>query len=510
MRSAVLLALLLVGGLGLSGCLGAESSSSSSIPEPRDGLPKFVPELPPVYVSTEEILYQDYADPAFPRVVEVLLGSRGAEPNIGVTSEGGIFITAYDSTMRSMDGGKTWEEVYDFQLAPNAPADPLSTSDPMLWVDPVTDRIFTNHMFPALACSSNIISDDNGETWTHFPMSCGLGAPYDHQKIMTAKSRQPAPMPAYENVVYECYNKLLSTNCAVSYDGGIHYQYETIAADNDNCGGINGHPAAAPDGTVYVPLGLNCGVPHVAVTEDNGLTWSVKSFGEAVKADHGENQGNKPTPSWQTLDVDPEITVTPDGTAYYYTRGGDQTGYMFRSKDKFATVDGPFKVSPPDVKSVVFAAMMSGADGNVAIAYLGTRDYDGYPSAGTPNATWHLFLSTSFDAAGATPTFLTQQVTPPADPVQIGCVWLEGGGNACRNLLDFIDGVVDKDGRVHIAFTDGCTARLSCANNPKATNAESRDRSIALAIQDHGPSLLDENKLLDSLGWTTQVTDLSS
>src|ERR671919_545541 len=49
--------------------------------------------------------------------------------------------------------------------------DPMSTSDPMLWVDPTTDRVFTNHMWPVLGCAVNIISDDNGESWSQYPLA---------------------------------------------------------------------------------------------------------------------------------------------------------------------------------------------------------------------------------------------------------------------------------------------------------------------------------------------------
>jgi hypothetical protein len=473
----------------LAGCLDQPSTGKGA--DTKDELAKFVAELPKVYVSDGTLLDPAYDSPDFPRVVQVLLPARGAEPNIGVTSKGGIFVTGFDWTMRSLDGGHTWKRVYDFSLVDN-PRDPLSTSDPMLWVDPDTDRVFTNQMFPVLACSSNIISDDNGESWTHYPMSCGLPV-VDHQKLMTAHPRGPLPAtPLYKNLVYYCYNKLLSTNCAVSYDGGIRYLYDNVAAD-PSCGGINGHPAAAPDGTVYVPIGLNCNQAGVTVTKDNGLSWTVKMFGGQV----GEQ------------DIDPEVTVTPDGTAYYYGRGKDGSGYLWRSHDGFDSVDGPFRVNPPDVKGVVHAALMSGDNGRIAIGYLGNREWAGDPSEAPDNTTWHLFLTHSFNAADKQPTFQTAQVTPNNDPVQIGCIWLNGGGAPCRNLLDFIDGVADKQGRIHVAFADGCTPRLTCSNNPKATPQESRDRALSIAIQDHGPSLYAAQGLLPSLGYTTQVNDPS-
>lgn len=503
MRAAPWLVIGLFVGLAISGC-----TSDNGKPDtvPTTDLPTNV--LPPLPVYNYGTNVSDILnDPKFPRTVEIIIpGARGAEPNIGVTSAGNIFITAFDQTYRSSDKGNTWSVVYNFcPAAPNDPAclpgqDPFSTADPMLWVDPETDRIFTNHMFPVLTCSSNIISDDEGETWLHVPMSCGLPV-VDHQKIMTANPHAPVPMgtPVYENVVYYCYNKLIATDCAVSWDGGIHYQYDMQIADSSECGGINGHPAAAPDGTVYVPLGLNCGQHRVAYTTDNGLTWTVSAGFGGTGGGFGENE------------IDPEMTVTPDGTAYYYSRNrNDGNGSLWRSRDNFATVDGPFQVNPPDVKGVIHAAMASGADGNLAIAYLGNRETGGSPSEADENTTWHLFVAYTYNADEDVPIFQTHQVSTPEDPVQKGCIWLQGGGGgprSCRNLLDFIDGVVDSEGRFYATITDGCTVASTCSDNPAASEADSRARAVALAIQDHGPSLWDENTLLTPIGYQKQVID---
>ncbi len=101
------------------------------------------------------------------RVDEVHVGLSGPEPNVGVTSSGAVFATALETIVRSVDQGLTWEPVYTQQVG--------FTSDPMLWVDPITDRIFSPQMFPILLCSSFIVSDDDGATWLEVPgASCGL------------------------------------------------------------------------------------------------------------------------------------------------------------------------------------------------------------------------------------------------------------------------------------------------------------------------------------------------
>ena len=231
------------------------------------------------------------------------------------------------------------------------------------------------------------------------------------------------------------------------------------------CGGINGHPAPHPDGTMFVPMTLGCDGPAVGVSEDNGLTWTVR-------------QG--PT-DFGAEEIDPDVTVTKGGVAYMLYRGSDHLQYLVRSSDKFQTWEGPWRVSPPGVTSTVFAGITSGDDDRIAMAYLATRDSDAEPSEAPAETVWHLMVTYSFDALAQSPTFVTTQVTTDADPVQKGCVWLNGGGNPCRNMLDFIDMTSDADGRVFVAFTDGCAA---CA-----TDEDSRNRDAAIAVLDSGPSL---------------------
>ena len=60
-----------------------------------------------------------------------------------------------------------------------------------------------------------------------------------------------------------------------------------------------------------------------------------------------------------------------------------------------------------------------------------------------------------------------------------------GGSN--RNLLDFNDLHIDRQGRVYVAFADGCTG--DCATNPNATASDSRDGRGAVYYLADGPSL---------------------
>ncbi|HVL47158.1 MAG TPA: sialidase family protein [Candidatus Thermoplasmatota archaeon] len=468
--------------LALAGCLGASAppAGAPSIVE-RDPLPAgltvlngtgLLPALPAGFNGT------------LPSALQFLLGERGGEPNVGVTSKGTVFITADDHVMRSEDGGATWKSVYEFgsvhpPQVPGVPVstqDPIGNNDPYLWVDPITDRIFAPLMFPILTCSEHIWSDDDGKTWLEKPMGCGLPL-VDHQRMATGPPSAKGPQPikaVYPNVVYYCYFKLVSTNCAVSYDGGLTYPIDQpIATRQDACSAQNGTPAVAKDGTVYVPMARFCPVPQVAVSEDNGQTWEIRK----APATAGTWGGN----------IDPDVTVTPDGTLYLMYEGDTTLPTLLRSKDKGKTWEGPWTMSPPEVKGAVFTVITSGDDGRLAFGYLGTASDVRDPSEAPADTRWHAYLGWSLDANATDPTFVNLRVTPDEDPVQIGCVWLKGGGNPCRNLLDFIDLHVGPEGRAYMAITDGCTK--DCAGNPSATNENSRRRDTAVIVQQAGPSL---------------------
>jgi hypothetical protein len=457
----------------MTGCLSGSQNLSPTGP-PAPGLPAVVVHragavLP---VSAEQLLG------TAPAVVEKLLGTRGGEPNIGVTSKGSIFITSGDFVMKSTDKGDTWTRSYEFGNVHNNATpqtrDPVRNSDPMLWVDPVTDRVFAPFMWPTLLCAEGVWSDDDGATWFDRPMDCGLPV-NDHQKLATGPYTMDSPLlplkGSYPNVVYFCYNKLVSTNCAVSTDGGLSFPLDNVVTMD--CGGINGHPTAAPNGTVFIGLSEGCADTYVARSFDNGMSWELLKL-------HTDGLGQ--------AEADPEVAVTPDGTSYYFWRATeDHRVYVVRSADAFSSITKPFLVSPPDVTSTRFVAMDAGDDGKLAFAYLGTRDSDARAGEVNDLARWHLFMTFTTDAEAAEPTFTTVQVTPADDPVQVGYQWESGGGDPGRNLLDFIDLVIAKDGRAYAAFTDGCTK--DCAGSATATKFQSRARDTALAVMLAGPVL---------------------
>lgn len=497
------------------------------------------------------------SDPASaPRPIYQLLPRAGPEPSIGVTKDGTIFVVTLNQVQMSTDHGKTWKVVYRY-VSLNDPTthNVYTTLDPMLYVDPVTDRIFVSHLEvdPTVAITGGIPwcqylawSDDGGKTWsddpekwplpygpTHGENACLVGVS-DHQKLVVAKFRDGDPVQKAvrdanpnkwsDRVLYYCHqkydilggypdlidettgatnlhdNEITGSWCEASDDSGRTWRdAKQLSGFRPGCpAGLVGSPAAHPDGTVIVPMGVFGGEgpctnnpPAVAVTEDNGKTWTFREM---------------PNRTVGQTEIDPDITVTPDGVAYMTFRDKNQHMMMVRSADKFKTWEGPFQVSPPDHVLTVFTTVTSGDNGRIAVTYLGTRDAqqkEAVPSNATGGTFWHAYVSYSLNANEANPIFYTVQTTPEEDPAQIGCVWLKGGGGGpkrCRNLLDFIDMVSDREGRTYSAITDGCTPRNGCSGDTESAIYQSHDREAAVLIQDSGMSLIAAKGNLPAFG----------
>jgi hypothetical protein len=87
-----------------------------------------------------------------------------------------------------------------------------------------------------------------------------------------------------------------------------------------------------------------------------------------------------------------------------------------------------------------------------------------------------MYVATTYDRGAS---WTTVDATPH-DPVQRGCIWNAGGGNPCRNLLDFNGMTIDKTGRVMIGFADGCVpSEIASGNDCVASTAVTDNRLVA-------------------------------
>ena len=418
------------------------------------------------------------------------VGEDGAEPSIGVTSSGCIFFIAFEKVMRSCDHGASWEDV-------TGPLCAFQTNDPYGWVDPVTDRIF-NVQMQGLETSWICWSDDDGETWVGNPHDSGSTPINDHIKLATGPWTSSGygigglvSQAFYDQAVYYCYNKGIGIFCYTSFDGGATFEagglLVGLATTN---GGLHGAITSAPDGTVYVTPRV--GTPTVIVSKDNGLSWFERTM--------GEDQGT-PYPRKNS-----EVATDTQSNAYHIWTGADEGVYMATSIDSGQSwTQTSMRISPNQVISTAFPQIDAGDPGRIAITYLGSEDaselnqsnidgepWDGNAHYANSNVSYYLYVTYSLNALDPNPVFHT--VRASADPVQIGSICLNSGdcrdiGGSNRNLLDFNDLHIDREGRVYIAFADGCTD--SCASGNNSSPEDSRSRRGILCYLGSGPSLLE-------------------
>ena len=426
------------------------------------------------------------------------VGEEGAEPSIGITSSGCIFFIAFEKVMRSCDFGQSWEEV-------TGPECSFTTSDPYGWVDPVTDRIFNVQML-GLETSWICWSDDDGESWLGNPHDSGTTPLNDHIKLATGPWTSSGygiggsiSQSFYDQAVYYCYNKGIGIFCFTSFDGGATFeaggQIFGLATSN---GGLHGAITTAPDGTVYVTPRVE--TPTVIVSKDNGFSWDEYSMGEDVGTPYPRKNS--------------EVATDTQSNAYHIWTGADEGVYMSRSIDSGVTWEQTsIRISPKEVISTTFPQVDAGDPGKIAITYLGSEnsselgkpDIDGENWTGnahfaTTNVSYYLYITYSLNALDSFPVFHTVRVSP--DPVQIGSICLNSGdcrdiGGSNRNLLDFNDLHIDRDGRVYVAFADGCID--TCASDVNSTAEDSRTKQGSVYYLGSGPSLYDSVGMLESL-----------
>ena len=357
----------------------------------------------------------------------------------------------------------------DTTLPPSAtwldvtPTNSIFNVDPMLFTDPTWGRTFAGGLDGA--CSIMSYSDDDGATWT--PMGNPCVATLDHQSIASGPWADGiVPVDALsDRAVYYCAQAGAVT-CAISYDGGLTFAPGTAIECQGISPGLHGSLHVAASGYLYVPIracetsdNTECyydsalswtychGDPAVAVSRDNGVTWSYQLMPDAV----GPTKG-----------FDNAVTSATSGRLYTAWNDADGFTYAGTSTDDGASWQSLGRVSNVPVTS--FTEVVAGDDDRVSVIYLGSYDGAGDSVGHEPTfaGVWHLYVSTSYDGGA---TWSTVQATQ--DPVQRGHICADGTGCAAgRNLLDFIDAQMDGEGRLVVAIADGCVD--ACASGAVA------------------------------------------
>jgi hypothetical protein len=384
------------------------------------------------HAQTVTPTYQNFVPPAGFAV-------DAGEPSIGADWNSGkvIFQAGLETDRVTISGSPaaaTWEKA--------SPTTSAASLDPIMFTDSTTGRIFVSQL--AGACSLSSFSDNDGTSYTPIA-GCGVPAGIDHQTIgggpfaPSVVPRLPPPV-GYQHAIYYCSQDIVDASCAVSLNGGLSFGVAVPIYSLLDCGGLHGHIKVGPDGTAYVP-NKNCGggngIAAVVSSGDNGLTWTVHVI-----------------PGSSSGDSDPSVAIASDNTVYFGWHGANGHPMAAVSHDHGATWANMSDVGASlGIQNVAFPAMVAGDGNRAALAFLGTPTGGNAQDTAGFTGVWHLYIAHTYDG-GATWTLAD---ATPNDPVQRGSICL--GGTACgndRNLLDFIDVTVDKQGRVLVGYADGC------------------------------------------------------
>jgi len=427
---------------------------------------------PPPPSSETAPRYFNYAAPP-------ALGNSAGEPSIGANWESGnsMFIASLQTLRIKWDDSgspatATWEDV-------SAANTSVVTSDPILYTDSRTNRTFVSQLLGKTSLMS--YSDNDGTNW-QISQGSGINSGVDHQTVGAGPyAKNPdgslkggaVQLPGldgkiYPNAVYYASQDAGLAEIARSDNGGVTFGLAVPMWTLVQCDGLHGHIKVAPDGTIYVPNKSCGGKQGVAVSEDNGLTWSIRTV-------DGSTAG----------DTDPSVGIGADGTVYFGWADGDGHARVAVSHDRGLSWQNAQDAGAAfGVQNTVFASVVAGDSDRAAFFFLGstTPGANGRATDLTFPGTWFGYIATTYDGGV---TWVTVNATPN-DPVQRGVVCTNGPTcpDGSRGLLDFNDLTVDKQGRVVAAYADGCVTgecirgvdrngdgRLDNADNDNAARA---------------------------------------
>ena len=342
-----------------------------------------------------------------------------------------------------------------------APTSQFIDSDPIGFTDHTSssaNRVFAAELTLLSPDTVKIShSDDDGVTWTP-DQSGGIGSAVDHETIGGGPfhSPLPSPGPAFAHAVYYCSQDVAAALCSRSDDGGLTYGASVPIYPVSSCTGLHGHVKVAPDGTVYVPNRacgniplLNGGNTAVVVSTDNGTTWTVHPVQNASDSSTGATD-------------DPAVGIDANGKVYCLFAQNGTNAAVGISSDQGQTWDNIFDVGAGlGLTNVAFPAAVGGDAGRAAVAFYASKAGTGGSSDDGYTGVWHLYVAETFDGGAH---WTTTDVTPTLPMQRMGLL-RGGGGPMDRNLLDFFDMTVDKDGRVIVGYVNGCSGG-DCSQAP--------------------------------------------
>ncbi len=285
-------------------------------------------------------------------------------------------------------------------------------------------------------------SDDQGESWRNAQMVSN--APVnDRQWIAT-----------HGGAIYVSWQQIdTGIWVAKSTDGGLTFPQQTLAMPryaNDKLQRyfIEGPTRIDPnDGTLYIGDGSQNGLDfwglpnpadmhdrygNVAVSENGGLTWTIKRTQDA-------------NPGW-SFNIDRAGNLYSTGRHCDTDEAGNITGcfpQLYISKDRADTWQGPFNVTFPEGMLLAHMWVTAGSDGRVALATYATNQTNWAQENATGD--WHLYMAGTMNALDGDDAewFAARVVDEPVHQARMG-----------RELVDFLSIVIHpQTGLPHFAYT---------------------------------------------------------
>ncbi len=419
------------------------------------------------------------------------MGRGAGEPSVGSDWNTGVanFQSDLETLFVTFDDSCSLTNPKASWVNRRAPTSVAIDSDPIGFTDRQTGRVFAGELTllsPDTVKISHTDSDGVPTTteptgWTA-AQSGGPASAVDHETIgggiYHLVNGVTPPHGTYPNAVYYCSQDIATALCSRSDDGGTTYGASVPIYNLTACGGLHGHVKVSPvDGTVYVP-NRQCGNSQsIVVSQDNGLTWAIHPV---------QNATTNAAPGTIGTGDDPAVGIDNNGRVYFAFSNAGTAASVATSDDFGVTWQNIFNVGATyGINNAAFPAAVAGDAGRAAVAYYGANSGIGDSNSGAFTGVWHLYVAHTFDGGAH---WTTSDVTPTL-PMQRSGILRGGGADIVRNLLDFFDITIDRDGRVLVGYVNGCSGG-DCAEASPTAHGNTYSATATIARQSSGRRML--------------------
>jgi hypothetical protein len=368
-------------------------------------------------------------------------GYPTGEVGIAVTNAGNVlFHSAISRTstglplgiLRSVNQGGSWQFV---QPPSGAGIPPWTLAiDGNLGVDRRTGRVFqeTPGYFPPQLDETGRVnfSDNDGRAWSvgGNPTMRFASGNDDNVKIFAGPPTRSAKhlLHGYPDAVFACAGHK-PLRCQTSFDGGLRWgavsdlpfpsELASIQGPSKDCSNFGLNGVVGKDGTVYMGY-TPCNRPYVAISHDEGATW------------HAVRVANVETIGWGQL----AVGINKHGDLYAaWVAAANRLPYLSVSRDNGRHWSRPLMIGAPGVNEAALPRLVTGARGQVAVAYFGSTNSPGVPfpppcttavATGCPdwqNVTWNTYVTETFNGLDRRPLFWSASLNDPSQPTWYGC-----------------------------------------------------------------------------------------